>query len=412
MPSPKVTAIPIDRVTYETLTWVPPAPAMYSRAEVARQTGQFDAAVPARIAGWDPEVSAGDIADLDDATRAIVAFDSHAAQLLGRDNEVLGPLSASLLRTESASSSQIEQLDASAKQVALAEIGESSSATALTVVGNVRAMESALMGTHPVDVTAILGIHRVLMTHQQGFDQREAGRVRTQQVWIGPGDAGPLQADFVAPHHPRLAEALSDLEKFLAREDLPVLLQVAVSHAQFETIHPFVDGNGRTGRALAQLVLRSKGVLEATAFPLSAGLLVDVDSYFQALGAFREGDAGPIVRVFARASRIASVTGTKLVEDVMAELEDSRDRMAGIRADSSAWKVLPVLMGQPVVTVRYLQDKLGLGEMSALRALETLTARGVVEETTGRKRGRVWQHSGVLGLLDVFARTIRKMTPH
>lgn len=101
-------------------------------------------------------------------------------------------------------------------------------------------------------------MHKALMLQQYGFDAAQAGRFRGEQVWIGPGDAGPRTVDFVAPHHDRVHAAMVDLVAFVQREDLPVLVQVALAHAQFETIHPFTDGNGRTGRALAQSVLRTK----------------------------------------------------------------------------------------------------------------------------------------------------------
>jgi Fic family protein len=98
------------------------------------------------------------------------------------------------------------------------------------------------------------------------------------------------------------------------RHDIPMLVQVAVAHAQFETIHPFRDGNGRTGRARAQSILRNKGLVDSMAVPISAGLIVDVPRYFESLSSFREGDAGPIIRDFSGASRIAATTGRQLVD--------------------------------------------------------------------------------------------------
>ncbi|WP_305069205.1 Fic family protein [Leucobacter tenebrionis] len=350
------------------------------------------------------------MADIEDATRRLVEFDRHAQRRLGSDNPALGPMTAILLRTESASSSQIEQLTTSAKQLALAEIHEGDKANALTVIGNVRAMEAALRLAGDISEGSILAMHRALMLHQRGFDPADAGRFREEQVWIGPGEAGPRVADFVAPHHERIPEAIADLVRFARREDVPVLVQVAVAHAQFETIHPFPDGNGRTGRALAQSILRNKGLVGSTAVPVSAGLLVEVDRYFGALGSFRSGDAAPIVREFAKASRIAATTGTRLVDDLVAQLDDSRAKLRGLRSDAAAWKVLPVLVGQPAVNTRYLMSELGIGEMAALRALGTLTERGVLAETTGRTRGRIWQHRGILGVLDDYAVEIRRMS--
>jgi Fic family protein len=383
---------------------------MHSRAEVARQTGPYDAAITPPLATWSPVISSEDSADVEDATRQLVEFDHHAQRKLGTGNPALGPMAAILLRTESASSSQIEQLRTSAQQLALAEIDEGDKANALTVVGNVRAMEAALQLADDISEGAILAMHRALMLHQTGFPPEDAGRFRTEQVWIGPGEAGPRLADFVAPHHDRIPGAIEDLARFVNRQDVPVLVQVAAAHAQFETIHPFPDGNGRTGRALAQSILRNKGLVSSTAVPISAGLLVDVRRYFDALGSFRDGDAGPIIRDFANASRIAATTGARLVDDLVEQLEESRAKMAGIRADAAAWKILPNLVGQPAVNVKYLRNTLTLGEMAALRALDSLTEREVLTETTGKSRGRVWQHRGILNALDSYASEIRRMS--
>ena len=401
--------IAVEAVSHETLDWSPRAPEMYSRAEVLRQTGTYEATITASLAGWDPRISGEDAADIEDATRQLVLFDEHAQRTLGTENAALGPMSAILLRTESASSSQIEQLTTSAKQLALAEIDEGDKQNALTVIGNVRAMEAALQLSDDITEDAILQMHRALLLHQPGLEH-EAGRYREQQVWIGSGNAGPLLAQFVAPHHARIHGAISDLVDFIARQDLSVLVQVAVAHAQFETIHPFVDGNGRTGRALAQSILRNKGLVGSAAVPISAGLLVNTNRYFAALGAFRDGDAGPIIRSFAAASRIAAASGTKLVDDLAAQLDESRAKLTGLRADATAWKVLPTLVGQPAVNSRYLQQVLGLGDMAALRALDALVDRGVLSESTGKARSRIWQHRGILEVLDAYAESIRRMS--
>ena len=410
MPTPPFNSrIPIAPVSTETLDWAPRAPEMFSRAEVARQTGTYDAAVTAPISGWIPQVPGEDAADIEDATRQLVAFDEHARRTLGTESPALGPMTAILLRTESASSSQIEQLTTSAKQLALAEIDEGDKTNALTVIGNVRAMEAALALSDEISEDSILQMHHALMRHQPRLEH-EAGLYRREQVWIGPGNAGPRLAEFVAPHHDRVRGAISDLVRFVKRQDVSVLVQVAVAHAQFETIHPFVDGNGRTGRALAQSILRNKGLVGSTAVPISAGLLVNTGRYFAALTAFRAGDAAPIIREFAMASRIAAATGTQLVDDLVAQLDESRSRLQGVRSDAAAWRVLPALVGQPAVNTKYLVSALGLSEMAALRALDALTARGVLTETTGQGRNRVWQHRGILDVLDGYAEQIRRMT--
>ncbi|MHA3685082.1 Fic family protein [Leucobacter sp. HY1908] len=402
--------IPIHAVSFEEFEWKPRVPEMYTRAELERQTGTYRASVAAPIAEWAPAFPAEALADVEDATRQLVEFDLHAQRTLASDNPALGPMSAILLRTEAASSSQIEQLTTSAKQLALAEIDEGDKANAREVIGNVHAMEAALGLAGDVSEESILAMYKALMLHQRGFDPVLAGCFRAEQVWIGPGEAGPLTADFVAPHHTRVPAAIADLIRFVRRQDLPVLAQVAVAHAQFETIHPFPDGNGRTGRALAQSILRNKGLVKSTAVPISAGLLVDIDRYFTALGSFRQGDAAQIIHEFARAGRVAAVTGRDLVNDLAAQLDDSKAKLAGIRSDAAAWRILPTLISQPAVNTKHLIRALGLGEMAALRALDAMVARGVLVETTGKSRGRVWQHRGILGVLDDYAARIRRMS--
>jgi len=380
---------------------------MYSRAEVTRQIGTYDATVTVPITPQRIEISSADASDIEEASRALVDFDNHARMLLGADSPALGPMSAVLLRTESASSSQIEQLTTSAKQLALAEIDEGAKRNATLVVGNVRAMEAALALSDRIDVDSILAMHAELLRRDDTLAEH-SGKFREEAVWIGGDNAGPIGAEFIAPHHRLVPAAVDDVVAFTRRSDVPALAQVAIAHAQFETIHPFVDGNGRTGRALAQALIRRYGLATHTTVPISAGLLVNTRSYFDALGAFRDGDAGPIVRRFADASRYAAGTGRVLVDELAGELETSRQAMSGVRAHSRAWEVLPRLIGQPIVNLGYLRETLDMQPTTALRALDTLTERGVLVERTGASRNRVWEHRGVLSALDGYAERIRR----
>lgn len=387
--------------------WHPRETGYYSRRELERQSGEYEAIVPITLADWRPSIPAGLAAELDDATAALVDFDSYADRRLSAASGTLGPMSAILLRSESASSSQIERLTSSARQLALAELGEASGANSRTVVGNVRAMEAALALSDRLDAAAILQMHEALLSHQEDMAEY-AGRWRDELVWIGAGDAGPIGAEFVAPHPEHLPAALADFERFIARDDLPVLLHVAVAHAQFETLHPFVDGNGRTGRAVAQAMLKAKGLVTRTTVPISSGLLVDIDSYFDALTAFRAGDALPIARRFALAALAAAATGMTLIDDLAAAMEGAHEKLAGVRSDAAAHRVLPVLIGQPIVNATYLRSTLGLNEVAVKRALDTLVARGVLVESSGRRRNRTWAQPEMLAALDAYARRVRR----
>lgn len=400
-------AVPVTPVSYETLGWKPRAPEMFSRAEVARQTGTYEGTVTSPIADQRFELSTQDATDVEEAARALVVFDNYARVRLGADSPILGPMSAILLRTESASSSQIEQLTTSAKQIALAELEEGNKHNANLVVGNVRAMEAALQLADQIDTSSILAMHHQLLSRSASLSEH-AGRFRKEAVWIGGDNAGPIGAEFIGPHHNRVPDAVQDVVVFTRRTDLPVIVQVAIAHAQFETIHPFIDGNGRAGRALSQAMIRNLRLATHTTVPISAGLLVDTASYFDALGSYRVGDARPIIRRFANASRFAAASGRELVDELTSELDRSRDLLTGVRKHSAVWEVLPRLVGQPVVNLRYVRDKLGIQEMTALRALDALTDRGVLVERSGHSRNRVWEHRGILSVLDNYAELIRR----
>ncbi|MFA5710578.1 Fic family protein [Mycolicibacterium sp.] len=177
-------------------------------------------------------------------------------------------------------------------------------------------------------------------------------------MWIG-GGSSPLNAEFVPPRNERVPAAVDDLIAFAARADVALLAQVAVAHAQFETIHPFNDGNGRTGRALVQSMLRNKGMTRQVTVPVSAGLLSDTDGYFAALTAYRDGDLAPIVERFAHASERAIVNGRRLIAELREIRASWNDRVTA-RSDSAVWRVADLLTRRPVVNGVLLRDELGI----------------------------------------------------
>lgn len=407
MATPASSPILIDAVIYETFDWTPRAPQIYSRAEAERQTGAYDAALTPAIAAWTPVVSSEDSADVEDATRQLVEFDHHAQRKLGTGNPALGPMTAILLRTESASSSQIEQLTTSAKQLALAEIDEGDKANALTVVGNVRAMEAALQLADDISEDSILAMHKALMLHQIGFPPEDVGRFRTEPVWIGKGEAGPRLADFVAPHQGRVPGAIDDLVRFVKRQDVPVLVQVAVAHAQFETIHPFPDGNGRTGRALLQSMLRHGGLTRNVTVPVSAGLLQNTDAYFAALTNYREGNPNDIVTAVTEAVFSALTNGRQLVDELRTISSEWKSAISA-RRGSTGVGLQELLLKQPVVNAQMVAAELSVSEVAAQTAINKLIDAGILVKTNNRTRGRIWHAPQVLEALDSFAARARR----
>ena len=378
-------------------------------------TVEYQSTIPASIADWNPALPAGLAADVTEAEAALATFDQYAFRVLGADSPALGPMSSILLRTESASSSQIEHLTAGADDLALAELDDAGSddtrgRNARMVVANVRAMEAALRLADRLDADAICQMHSELMEEQPQL-WNWAGRYRRSLVWIGRSarDGGnPANAAHVAPQPELIGDAMEDLAAFLRRSDLPVVAQAAAAHAQFETIHPFVDGNGRTGRALVHAILRGKGVLRSTTAPISAGLLRDTEGYFAALTAFRAGDAGPIVDAFARASLYAVRSGARLVDDLAGHVRTAERNLSGLRSDAAAWRVLPRLVSNPILNAPLLTKKLGMNDMAAQRALGQLVDAGVLVERTGKKRNRIYAHPGILATLDEYSANLRR----
>ncbi len=335
----------------------------------------------------------GDLAaDLDEATRLLAAFDAGGAG-------EIAPFASVLLRSESAASSQIENLTSSARALAEAEIGEGNRANAAVILGNVRTMQAALDLAGRLDEHAVLAMHRALMAQQT---QHPAGRWRDQQVWVGGSALHPGDAHYVPPVADDVPALMADLVAFMDRDDLPPLAHAALAHAQFETIHPFTDGNGRTGRALLHSVLLHTGVIRRVTVPISAGLLAIREDYVDALMTYRRGDAEPILRCVAEAAR----NGTHIGERLVATLREVRARWAErltARAGSASWSMLDLLLRQPVVTARVVMRELGVSAPTAQSALQRLVDDGILLESTGHRRNRVYRAPAALRALDAYA---------
>ena len=335
----------------------------------------------------------GDLAaDLDEATRLLAAFDA------GGSGEI-APFASVLLRSESAASSQIENLTSSARALAEAEIGEGNRANASLILGNVRTMQAALDLAGRLDESAILAMHRALMTQQV---RHAAGEWRTEQVWVGGSPLHPGGAEYVPPVADDVPALVGDLVAFMDRDDLPPLAQAALAHAQFETIHPFTDCNGRTGRALLHSVLLHTGAIHRVTVPISAGLLAVRDDYFAALTAYRAGDAEPILQCVADAARSGAHIGERLVR-TLRDIRSEWDARLTARGGSAARSALDLLVRQPVVTARVVARELGVTAPTAQTAIQRLVADGVVVESTGHRRNRVYRAPDVLRALDEYA---------
>jgi Fic family protein len=383
-------------VSWEDHVWDPPPSLVgVTRAERSAVGRSYRSAIPARIAGRDVDVSARVVAQAEEAVAEIRAFD---AETTGE----LASLDAILLRSESASSSQIEHLTASARAVAEAEVTQAGRGNAGVIAANAEAMVAAVDLADRLDAAAILGMQEALLR----ASAPQLVGWRTDAVWIGPGGSTPLTADFVPPHHARIPEAIDDLVEFCARDDLPALAQAAVAHAQFETIHPFADGNGRTGRALVHALLRAKGVTRHVTVPLSGGLLHDREQYIEALDAYRDGDIAPIVSAFAIAGLRAVEHGRTMRARLAVVRNDWRERVRA-RSDSAVWHLADLIIAKPVVDAATAAQHLGVAETNVHRHLKVLTDAGVLVPASHHKSRRtLWRAPDVLGVLDAYARDV------
>jgi len=389
-------------ITYESAAWSTDAEVgAASRAQVRKHKGSYNAAIPARIRGSEVIVSEQVAALADEASAEIARFDAEMGQ-------ELAPFTSLLLRSESAASSRIENLTASARAIAEAELrGSAGASNAAQIVANTRAMTAAINLSQSLTSESILVMHDALM---RPHDPRIAGRWRTQQVWIGGSHLGPHDAHFVPPLHRRVPGAIDDLIAFIDRDDVPVVIQAAIAHAQFETIHPFIDGNGRTGRALVHALLRGKGLTRHVTVPVSAGLLVDVDSYFQALGEYRRGDLGPIVTEFANAS-FASITNAKELIMKLRSIRQSWTEQVKARRGSNTWRIADLLITQPVVNAAVIAQHLDIAPNNVYAPIRPLIDAGAITQIGDTKRGRIWRSNDVLRALDAFAARAGKRRP-
>lgn len=387
-------------VAYEALDWVSQDAVPMSRSARRRHTGPYNAAVVPRIAGLDVSLPTSLAAQAEDATAAIARFDTE----MGAE---LSSFASIMLRSESAASSKIENLTASARAVAEAELNPHRSGNAQLIVANTRAMDTAIACSDHIDADAILAMHDALLGTSR---PQITGRWRGEQVWIGGSDFGPHGALFVPPDPRHVPAAIEDLVAFIDRDDIPVIAHAALAHAQFETIHPFPDGNGRTGRALLHAQLRSKGATRNVTVPVSAGLLAHTDAYFDALSAYRDGDHLAIIERLVAASFAAVANGTALVHDLRTVRLGWQDQIKA-RRDSNAWNVADLVMRHPVINSTLVARELSIAKENTYRAIRPLVDAGVLVEFSDKKRNQMWQAPDVLRSLDAFATRAGRRRP-
>lgn len=377
---------------------------------------QYDAYLPDPVADLPVVLSAATLATVSAAERAIAALDDSDARLVSAEG-----VARILLRAESVASSRIEGLEVGGRRLAKltaarTEGAEVSDATADAVLANIDAMVRAIeLADREGDLTTedVCSVHAALTARE--LPERYVGTLRTEQNWVGGGSYNPCGAAFVPPPPDAVPGLLADLMAFVSGAAYSPLVQAAVAHAQFETIHPFVDGNGRTGRALIHVVLRRRGLAPRFVPPISLALATESDAYVAGLTDFRyvgspgEAAAGGVARwvdLFAGAALRSAADAAAFAERLDVLEEEWRATVGRVRKNSAADLLLAALPGVPIVTARTAAGLIGRSFQAANEAIDALVTAGVLKQVTIGRRHRAFEVVGLIDTLTEFERSL------
>ena len=344
-----------------------------------------------------------------------LAFTRELAVALSRADAALGALSglaaglpdplalaAPFLRQEALCSTRIEGADVSLTEVLLDEIAAAPAGSHAVQLAEVRNTLATLaygveaVARVPLDLTLLRNLHERLLRGEPAT-ARAPGEFRTSQNWIGPPGATPAEATYVPPPPADMLEALARLERFVTERDrLPDLVQCALAHAQFESIHPFVGGNGRLGRTLIVLFLVARGRLSQPLLYLSAYLEAHRREYYTLLQHVRtHGEWQPWLLFFAAGVRETAERAFVQARELLRQRALYR-----AQAEGTALRLTDELFTSPFVAVREARRALGVSDGVARRAVAALEARGLLVPVEGTTRPRVWVAQPILDAVE------------
>lgn len=346
-----------------------------------------------------------------------VPLDLADIALLSRADRALGELSGvgkrlreprmfirPYLRREAVLSSRIEGTQSSLSDLLLFEAEATSDVPgdAREVLNYVHALEHGIrrLAKLPVSLRLILEMHAILMEGVRG-ERGTPGRFRSTQNWIGAPGTPIERALFVPPPPSALPHALDDWERYVHEEDsIPPLIRCALMHYQFETIHPFTDGNGRLGRLLMPLFLIEQGILSQPLLYLSAYFEERRAAYYEVLGeGRRSGDLKPWIRLFLDAVAVQSVDAARRADELTRLELEFRRRIESSRSQVTH-RLVDLLFANLYVTAALVAERLKVTPVSARTAIGELQRRGILEEVTGRKSRRIYAAREIVQVLD------------
>jgi Fic family protein len=251
-----------------------------------------------------------------------------------------------------------------------------------------------------LSVERLVSVHRALL--ESSATPAIAGRVRDEQNWIGGNNFNPCGAEYVPPPPEEVGALVEDLVSFSNADTLPPVVHSALAHAQFELIHPFADGNGRTGRALVQIILRRRGLAPSRVPPISVVLAADKERYVHGLTLFREGEVDGWIETFAVAAARSADLASAYLRAVRALQDEWRRRLEESvrpRSDAAAWQLIDVLPGYPVLTSPVAVAITRRSKPVVDNAIAQLVQAQVLTPLTEGRRNRSWEADGLLDLL-------------
>ena len=365
-----------------------------------RQLTGYDAFAPKPLPPdpplqWDADL----LGLLSEAAAAVGRLDGLAGSLPNPDLFVV-----SYVRREAVFSSQIEGTQSSLDDVLAHEVEARTHELPADIgetVNYVRAMRVGLdlLDELPLSGRLIRRVHEELMTGVRG-QERSPGEFRKTQNWVGPVGCTLETAAFVPPSPVDLPDAIRDFETFLNDSAEAPLVEAGLAHAQFETIHPFLDGNGRVGRLLITLLLVQRGVLSRPLLYLSLFLKQNRTEYYDRLDVIRtRGDWEGWLRFFLTGVAVTANDAVRVAGELSALTDEHRRIATSKNFGKYGWPLLDLLAEQPIVTIKYASARLGSTPTTVGRLLDQMTSLGMVAELTGRKRYRVYRYSPFLDVL-------------
>jgi Fic family protein len=376
--------------------------------QYVKQAGGFAAFIPAPLPPNPPLIFDLELNRLlSEADRALGRLDGVTSVLPNPDLFV-----AMYVRHEAVLSSQIEGTQSTLEDVLQFELdagGHEFPKDIKEVVNYVRALNYGLARLEglPLSLRLLREIHAELLQGVRGGN-RTVGEFRPGQNWIGSMDSTPKTATFVPPPVTEMYQALDNLEKFLHDTSLPILIHCGLAHAQFETIHPFMDGNGRLGRLLITFLLCQRGVLLRPLLYLSHYFKANRLEYYDWLMAVRNrGDWEGWLKFFLRGVSAVSQAATDTARQILNLREAHRQRIhQELSSSVNSLRLLDYLFQQPIVSVQSVRQHLNCAYTTASKLVEQQVALGLLRETTGYQRNRRYHYDAYLALFEPPRSTI------